>query len=94
MEAAMWIRSEEGQLYNTDNAHAIEVRTVMKEGDTETIYHAIVISYSSGTDLRLTRGRSPEETRHIMEHVFINIRRQAMTLDLKDHLRGSPCGVE
>jgi hypothetical protein len=90
----MWIRSEDGLLYNTNNAHAIEVSTVMKEGDTDTIYHAVVISYSTGTDIRLTRGRSPDETRHILEHIYINIRRQAMTLDLKDYLRGSPSDVE
>jgi hypothetical protein len=29
-----------------------------------------------------------------MEHIFINIRRQAMTLDLKDYLRSSPSDVE
>lgn len=90
----MWIRSEDGLLYNTSNAHAIEVRTIMREGDTETIFHSVVISYNTGSDIRLTRGRTPDETRHILEHIFINIRRQAMTLDLKDYLRGNPSGVE
>ena len=90
----MWIRSEDGLLYNTSNACAIEVRTIMKEGDTETIFHMVVISYITGSDIRLTRGRTPDETRHILEHIFINIRRQAMTLDLKDYLRSNPSSVE
>lgn len=74
----MWIKSEEGKLYNSDGAHCIEIE------DRGGGMFVVVIEYSP-VELRLfnlTRRIAPDRAQRVMDEIEEAIERGAALLNL------------